>query len=134
MPIAEIIHEIDAYLSRLRQARELLSGRMPKVPRGNHPRRKEKALVKHADPALSTPRRDSGNRSRTNRPVAHRTEQNSLGGPATQVSGAVSVETANTEQLARVKPERRIPHDVVITRLPSSRRIRSIRPVGDRAR
>lgn len=132
MPIAEIIHEIDAYLSRLRQARELLSGRMTKVPKEKHAPRKKKAPVKHVNPVSSTPRPVGGNKTRSNRPVEHRKEQKSLGGLATQVSGAVSVQTVNPEQLAKVEPERIIPQDVVITRVPASRRNRSFRPVGHR--
>ena len=132
MPIAEIIHEIDAYLSRLRQARELLSGRTTKAPQGKLPRRKKKASVKRADPASSAPRRVGRNKTRSNRPVEHRKEQKSLGGPVSQVSDAISLQTANTEQLARVEPERIIPQEVVITRLPASRRNRSPRLVGHR--
>ena len=132
MAIAKIIHEIDAYLSRLRQARELLSGRTTKVPQGKPSRRKKKTSVKRADPASSAPRRVGGYKTRSNRPVAHRTEQKGVGGPATQVSGAVSVQTVNSEQLAQVEPKRIIPHDVVITRLPASRRNRSLRLVGHR--
>jgi hypothetical protein len=132
MPIAEIIHEIDTYLSRLRQARELLSGRTAKVPQGKLPRLKKEPSVKRADPASSSPRRVGRNKTRSNRPVKHRKEQKSLGGPVSQVSDAISLQTANTKQLAKVEPERIIPQDVVITRLPASRRIRSFRPVGNR--
>jgi len=128
MPIAEIMHEIDAYLSQLRQARELLSGRTTEAPQGKLPRRKRKASVKRADPASSALRRVG----RNNRPVEHRKEQKSLGGPVSQVSDAISLQTANTEQLARVEPERIIQQDVVITRLPASRRNRSFRLVGHR--
>src|SRR4051794_29320079 len=132
MPIAEIIHEIDAYLSRLRQARELLSSRMTRVPKEKHAVRKKKAPVKHVNPASSTPRRVPGNKTQSNHPVEHLTEQKSLGSLATQVSGAVSVQTVDPEQLAKVEPERTIPQDVVITRLPPSRRNRSLRPVSHR--
>jgi hypothetical protein len=133
MTIAEIIHAIDAYLSRLRQARELLSGRMTRVPQGKLPRRKKKASVKRADPATFTPRRVRPNKTQSNHTVQHRKEQKSQGGPATLVSGAVSVQTVIPEQLAKVEPERIIPQDVVITRLPASRRNRSFRPVSHRA-
>jgi hypothetical protein len=132
MPITEIIHEIDAYLSRLRQARELLSGRMTRVPKEKHAVRKKKAPVKHVKPASSTPRRVGGNKTRSNRPVAHRKQQQKLGSPATEVSGAVSLQTVNKEQLAKVEPERILPQDVVITRLPADRQSRSFRPVGRR--
>jgi hypothetical protein len=130
MHIAEIIHEIDAYLSRLRQARELLSGRTTKVPQGKLPLLKKKPSVKRADPASSAPRWVGRNKTRSNRPVEHQKEQKRLSGPVSQVSDAILLQTANTEQLARVEPERIIPQDVVITRLPASRRNRSFRPVG----
>ena len=132
MPIAEIIHEIDAYLSRLCQARELLSGRMTRVPKEKHAVRKKKAPVKRADPASSTPRRVGRNKTRSIRPVAHRKEQQRVGNPATQVSGSVSLQTVNKEQLARVEPERILPQGIVITRLPADRQSRSFRPVGRR--
>jgi hypothetical protein len=133
MPIAEIIHEIDVYLSRLRQARNLLLGRIPGVPQGKHPRRKKKAPVKRADPTLSTPLRAEGNKTRSSRPLAHRKEQQKVGSPGTQVSGAVSSQTVKTEQLTKVEPERILPQGIVITRLPASRRTRSFRTVGHRS-
>ena len=132
MSIAEIIHEIDAYLSRLGQARNLLLDRMPEVPQRKHPRLEKKAPGKRADPTPSTPRRVDGNKTRSNRPLAHQKEQQKVGGPATQVSGAVFVQTVNPEQLAKVEPERSIPRDVAITRVPASRRNRSFRPVVHR--
>jgi hypothetical protein len=132
MPIAEIINEIDAYLSRLRHARELLSGHMTKVPQGKLPRRKKKALVRRAEPALVTTPRAGGNKTPSNRPVAHRKGQKRLGDPAHRVSRALSSQTANTEQSAKLEPERTIPQSIAITRLPASRRIRSFRSVGHR--
>src|SRR4051812_38504056 len=118
MPIAEIIHEIDAYLLQLRQARELLSGRMTKVPQEKGPGRKKKVSAKRADSASSTSGRVGENKTHSNHPVEHRKEQKSLGGLATQVCDAVSVQTLIPQQLAKVEPERTIPQDVVITRLP----------------
>ena len=132
MPIAEIIHEIDAYLSRLREARELLSGRMTKAPKAIPSRRNKKALVKRADPVSSITRRPGGNKTPSDRPVAHQKGQKRLGDPARRVSRPLSLQTTNTEQSAKVKPERAIPQSVAITRLPASRRIRSFRSVGHR--
>src|SRR4051794_40725413 len=104
---------------------------MTKVPKEKHAPRKKKAPVKHVNPVSSTPR-VGGNKTRSNRPVEHRKDQKSLGGLATQASGAVSVQSVNPEQLAKVEPERIIPQDVVITRVPASRRNRSFRPVVHR--
>jgi hypothetical protein len=134
MPIAEIIHEIDAYLSRLRQARELLSGRATKVPQGRLLRLKKKASAKRADPATSIPRPVAENKTGSNRPVEYRKEQKSPIDPVSQGSGAIPLKTVNPEKLARVEPERIIPQDVVITRVPASRRNRSFRPVGRTAK
>lgn len=89
MPIIEIIHEIDAYLSRLRQARELLSGRLTEAPQTELPSRGKKAPVKRAPPAMSTTRQAGGNKSRSNRPVAHPKGKKRLGGPAAGVSSAL---------------------------------------------
>src|SRR6266700_3067126 len=128
MPIAEIIHEIDAYLLRLRQARELLSGRFTEVPQKKQPLRGKKTQVRRTDTTLSTKRQAAGNKLRSNRPIAHRKGEKSLGEPAVQVSSAVPPpQTANTEQSAIVQPERTIPHTVTITRLPASRRTSSVR-------
>ena len=134
MPIAEIIHEIDAYLSRLRQARELLSGRITEVPPKKLPRRERKDVVRRTDPTPSTKRQAAGNKSRSNRPVAHRKGEKRLGDPAAQVSSAVPPpQTAKTEQSTTVQLERFIPQAVAITRLPASRRISSVRSVRHRS-
>ena len=122
MPIAEIIHEIDAYLSRLRQARELLSGRATKVPQGRLLRLKKKASAKRADPATSIPPPVAENKTGSNRPVEYRKEQKSPIDPVSQGSGAIPLKTVNPEKLARVEPERILPQGIVITRLPASRR------------
>jgi hypothetical protein len=134
MPIAEIIHEIDACLSRLRQARELLSGRFTEVPEKKlPPRRKKNTVARRTDPTLSTKRQAAGNKLLSNRSIPHPKRQGSLGEPAVQVSSVAPPQTANTEQSAIVQPERTIPQTVAITRLPASRRTSSVRSVPHRS-
>ena len=132
MPITEIIHEIDAYLSRLRQARELLSARLPKVPQAKSPRHRRKTQVRPADTAASTTIRVSRNKNRSNRSVAHRKGQKGLGDASNQISSVVLPQTANMEQSVKTEPERIIPQTIAITRLPASRRARSFRSYGPR--
>lgn len=132
MPITEIIHEIDAYLSRLRQARELLSGRLAEAPQTELPSRGKKALVKRARPAMSTTRQAGGNKSRSNRLVAHPKVKKRPGEPAAGVSSAPIPMPEHLEQPATVQPENTTPQNVAITRLPASRRIRSFRSDGNR--
>jgi len=132
MPIAEIIHEIDAYLLQLRQARELLSRRITKVAQKQLPRRKKKALVKRTVPTPSSKRQPAENKSRSIRSVAHRKEQKGPSEPASGVSSVVVSGPAYMEQSIKVEPERTIPQTVAITRLPASRRIRSFRSASQR--
>jgi len=66
MPIAEIINEIDEYLSRLRQARELLSRRITEVPQETLPRPKRKVFARQTDKALSVGRHADGNETQGN--------------------------------------------------------------------
>lgn len=131
MPIAEIIHEIDAYLSRLCQARELLSGRITNVLHERRPRRK-KPLVSRADPSSSTTQRAGKNKTPSNRPVVHRKGKKRLGDASGQIPKAVSPQTTNMEQSAKTEPERIVPQTIAITRLPASRRARSFRSYGHR--
>ena len=57
MPIADILNKIDAYLSSLRQARELLSAPIKEVPQERASRRKSKLnIVKRVVAASSRPR------------------------------------------------------------------------------
>lgn len=127
MPIAEIIHEIDAYLSRLRQARTLLSGHVAEAPQKRQPRHKNKVLVRKADTAFSSRRRTEENTSRSILPVAHRKRKKERGEPATQVPSAVPNPASHTEQSAVAGPDHTIQQGVVITKIPIRRRIGSIR-------
>jgi hypothetical protein len=63
MRIAEIINEIDAYLSRLREAREILLDRMAEAPRERSSRRKREVLIRQQEMAFSNGRRAEENKS-----------------------------------------------------------------------
>src|SRR5258708_25076867 len=92
-----------------------------------------KTQARGTDTTLSTERQATGNKLRSNRPIAHRKVEKRLGEPAVQVSSAVPPpQTANTEQSAIVQPERTIPQTVTITRFPASRRTSSVRSVPHR--
>jgi hypothetical protein len=132
MPIAEIINEIDAYLSRLRQAREILLDRMTEAPQKKSSRRKRKVLVRQPEIGSSNGRRAEENKSRSSRPFVHPREEKERGGPAAQASSAESHQTSPAEQSVIVEPGRTLQQSVVITRLPASRRIGSIRSVPHR--
>ena len=71
MSIAEIITEIDACLSRLRQARELLLGGRTELPQKRVPTRRQKVTDGEAAPHTSTRRRAAKNKLQTKHPVAH---------------------------------------------------------------
>ena len=132
MQIAEIIDEIDAFLSRLRQARELLSGYVTEAQEKSPPRRKRKVLVRQVETAFSSRRPAEKYTSRSTPSVAHRKRKKERGEPAAQVSSAVPSQASPTEQPAIVGPEPAVPQGVVITRLPVRRQIGSIRSMRHR--
>jgi hypothetical protein len=127
MPVADIIGEIDAYLSRLSQARELLSERTTEESPKQVARRETKVAVRKPEPASSSSQRTNKNKSRSNRPVAHLEEVRMRGGVNVQVPHTESNGVSQSEQPAISESERAIPQNIVITRLPASRRISSIR-------
>ena len=132
MATIEIINEIDAYLSRLRQARELLSDRRTEAPQKRAPRRKKKITVLQADPASSRGRRAHKNKSRSNPPVVHlkkRTEPVEISAP---VPDSVTEHASHLEAPAIAPPENTIPRSVVVKRLPSKGRNTSFRSVRHR--
>lgn len=132
MPIADIINEIDAHLSRLCQARELLSGGMAKAAKKKLPRRKRKVLVRQVDPAFSTTRRSDKNKSRSKSSIDHPKGQKELGNAAAQVSSAAPLQASHTEQSTIVEPQPTTQQSVLITRLPSRRRFNPTRSVRHR--
>lgn len=127
MPIADIIGEIDSYLSRLRQARELLSERRTEESPKQVARRKRKVTVRKPEPASSRSRRTNKNKSRSNRPVAHLKQVRMHVEVNAQVPAIVSNSLPHSKQPVIAEPERAMPQNIVITRLPASRRISSIR-------
>ena len=132
MPITEILNEIDACLSRLRQARELLLDRTTEAPLKRVPRRKRKANPKEANPASSRTRRADKNKSRSNHPVTHLKRWAKRVEIDAQVPSSVTHPAAHLEQPAIAKPERPILQGVIVKRLPSKGPSISIRSVRHR--
>ena len=132
MPIAEIINEIDAYLSRLREARELLLDRMTEAPQKRVPRRKRKVVVTEAGPALASRRRADENKSPSNHAVAHLNEVAKRIDASAQIPRAVVDSALDSEKPEMIEPERAIPQSVVIRRLPAKEPSTSIRSVRHR--
>ena len=132
MPITEILNEIDACLSRLRQARELLLDRRTEAPPKRVPRRKRKATPKGADPAPSRSRRTNKNKSQSNHPGAHLQKEAKRVEIALRVPSPVTHPVSHLEQPAVAPTEPTIAQNVVIKRLPSKGPRTSIRSVHDR--
>jgi len=131
MLIAEIINEIDAYLSRLCQARELLLDRRTEAPQKRVPRRRGKVMVGQADMVSSSRRRADKNKFGSSDLVTHPKEGKGRGYPAAQVSSAVPRHLLYSEQTAIVESKITQP-SVVISRLPAKGPITSIRSVRHR--
>jgi hypothetical protein len=129
MPITEIVHEIDAYLSCLRQARELLLDRRAEAARKRAYRRKRKVTPVQADPASSPRRRADKNKSRSNHPVAHLNRRTRRVETGTEVPSSIGHPASNLEERAIVPPQFPIPQSVVVKRLPSKGPRTSIRSV-----
>lgn len=127
MPRTEIIHEIDAYLSCLRQARELLSERRTKAPQSSVLRRNGKVALRHADPASPPKRRTGKNKSRSNPLVAHLKRETERVEVSAPVPSSVTHPAVRLEQPAIAQPERPIPQSVVVKKLPSKGPKSSIR-------
>ena len=132
MPTTEIINEIDAYLSRLRQARELLLDQRTEAAPKRVPGRKRKVAPGKVAPASSRSRRTTKNKSRSDHSVVHLkrgTERVEIGA---QVPISATRHASDLEQPAIALPERAIPQSVVIKRLPSKGSRTSIRSVRHR--
>jgi hypothetical protein len=136
MPIAEIIGEIDAYLARLRQARELLLDQSREAPQKSVLRGKRKEARKEAGPTSSRTRRTKNHTSPSN----HIEADPNRG--AERVEFSVDLPTAAMAQVSRLEqsviaqPEREMPHGVVVKRLPSkgpNALIRSVRHRGPKS-
>jgi len=129
MPIAEIINEIDAYLSRLRQARELLSDPRTKAPQKSVLRRKSRVMVRRSGPASPIRRRAGENKPPSRHPAAHLKTVRKRVDTSLQDSSAVAHVLSHSERSNFTEPKRTIEESVAITRLPPRRRISSIRSV-----
>jgi hypothetical protein len=132
MPLGEIINEIDTYLSRLRQARELLLDRRTEAPQKRVARRKRKVAPRQADPASSLRRPADKNKSRSNHPVAHLkrgTEQIEI---SAQVPSSLTHHASYLEQPPIAQLECTTPQNVVVKRFPSKGPNTSIRSMRHR--
>src|SRR5947208_3100644 len=131
MPIAEIINEIDAYLSRLRQARELLSDPRteapPKILRG-----KSRVMVRRSGSASPIRRRAGENKPPSRHPAAHLKTVRKRVDTSSQASSAVAHVPSHSEQSQFTEPKRTIEESIAITRLPPRRRVSSSRLVPRR--
>jgi hypothetical protein len=127
MPIAEIINEIDAYLSRLRQARELLLDQIAEPPQKRVPRRKRSVIVRQTDPGFSGRRRADENKSPSNHAAAHLNEVAKRIDASAQIPRAVIDSALDSEMPAMIEPERATPQSVVVRRLPAKEPRSSIR-------
>ena len=127
MPIAEIILEIDAYLSRLRQARELLSDGKTERPKTKTPRRQRKILARQTKPAISNRRRADDGKSRSSHPVAAVKKVRERLDTTAQLPIAVALDSSRREQATVPEPERITEPSVVVTRLPARRGVASTR-------
>ncbi len=132
MPTTEIINEIDAYLSRLRQARELLLDQRTEAAPKRVPRRKRKVAPGKADPASSRSRRTTKNKSGSDHPVVHLKRGTERAEISAEVPISATQHASNLEQPAIAPPERAIPQRVVVNRFPSKAVNTSIRSVRHR--
>lgn len=129
MPIAEIIDEIDAYLSILHQAREILSGGRADRPENDAFRNKRKSSRGRTGPAILSRRRIEEAASQSIRPVqplatvTHR--------PATGIRpfSDVTQNAPRPERKTPVVPEHMIPQSIEIKRIPARHRTGTIRSV-----
>jgi len=131
-PSHEIIDEIDAYLSRLRQAGELLLDRKTEASQKRPPRRKRRITPRQADQASSRSTEPAKNKARSNHPMAHLKKSTERVDVSTKVPSPVAQQVARYEHLAITEPESTIPQSVVIKRLPAKGSRTSIRSVRHR--
>jgi hypothetical protein len=130
MPLEEIITQIDAYLSQLREARELLLDARTEAPPKRVPRPRRKALPRQADPGSSRGLRAGKNKSRSDGLQAHLKRGTERVEISSQVPGSVMRPVPYLEQAAVAQPERAVPENFVIKRLPSKGSRTSIRSMG----
>ena len=127
MPITEIIIEIDAYLSLLRRARELLLPERTEAPEKRAPGRQRKAMVQRSGQASSTRRRGEENKSPSNHPAAHLKTVGQGAATNSQVASAAADHPSSSERAKITEPKRVIQESIPITRLPARRRTSPVR-------
>jgi hypothetical protein len=129
MAIPEIIDEIDAYLSRLRLAREVLLDRSTEAPQTRVSRRKRKAPVKQADEALFHKSRPDQSKPQLDLSLADVKKETKRVDTSVLVTSAPTHRASDSEHPAIAQQEPTIAQSVVIKRLPSKgpRHSRSIR-------
>jgi hypothetical protein len=137
MPIAEIIAEIDEYLSRLRSARELLLDRMTESPQKRVPPRRAKVANRQARPYSSSRRRADESKSQSNHPIAHlkrgmKRADAGVAVPSDPAPGAVGQHGSLSEKAALAEPERAMEKPIAVTRVPARKRSSSIKSVRPR--
>ena len=131
MPIAEIIAEIDTYLARLRQARELLSGHRAK----SSPKR---VPPSNGRPYSSSRRRGDEQKSRSEQAVAPlkramKRVDVSVPVPSAPVPAAENKHASGSNHPPMTQPERaKIEQSNVATRVPSRWRSSKVRSVSHR--
>ena len=132
MPTTEIINEIDAYLSRLRQARELLLDQRTEVAPKPLPRRKRKVAPGKTDPTSFRSRRITKNKSRSDHPVVHLNRETVRVENGALVPISATQHASDLEQPAIAPPDGAMLQRVVVKRLPSKAPNTSIRSVRHR--
>ncbi len=132
MPIVEIIDEVDAYLSRLHQARELLLKARTEAAGKKAPRRQGKARVRPPKPVLSIRRRGEKSAPRSDAPVARTKAVPKRAAASAEVPDLVADQPTHGEHPANTEPERTVQEGIPITRLPARRRTSANRPVRAR--
>jgi hypothetical protein len=132
MPVEEILNEIDAYLSRLRDARKLLLDRGTGAPQKRVSRRKGKARVRQADPVSSSKSRADENKTVPKHSVTRLKKGTKRVDTDAQISSAATDHALDSEQPVIAQPERTMPQTIVVKKLPSKGPRSSIRSMGHR--
>lgn len=136
MPIADIINEIDAYLSSLRHARELLSAPIKAVPTERAPRRRRKLKIGKRVPAVSSkPRAQKRTvRSAGPAPERERVKRRVRIDPVPQVRSSLPRPAAQLEEQPKIEAAKPMPPPVVARQktnsaevLSSPKRVHSVR-------
>ena len=115
MPIAKIIHQIDAYLSSLLQARELLSAPIEKAPNESLPRQQRKIKSRKMAAAAPTKARVLKPKSRSAAQSAERSamKERSRIHPPSQVRNSLTAPVAEPDQPRPVEDAKPVPASTI---------------------